>query len=52
MCISDCARLTVGVKDDDQQSGLYEPLLRENEREAVASLLQFLEHVRRNAARE
>lgn len=28
------------------QSGLYEPELAENEREAVRDLLQFLENVR------
>jgi len=31
------------ILQDRTRNGLYEPLLQENEREAVADLLQFLE---------
>jgi hypothetical protein len=32
---------------DKSRDGLYEPVLAESEREAVADLLQYLENVRR-----
>lgn len=32
---------------EQSKSGLYEPLLQENEREAIAELLQYLESMRR-----